>query len=335
MPRTGRTAPGRERGRTRGVPERGGGAAETARHVPAADVDETHVEPREREREGAPRGVTRAGARSPLFLSQDQRDDIITRARARRGSDVTRIARERRFASARRWNFFQTASPAISNCRVVRLCQLYFEILLPPPFSETIRRSLSTESLGLAPSEELALPPRPPSPASPRAARDATMSAHAHAAAPALASALGSSRFVRGERVGRVSSSAGRGLARRSRAAPAPLAPVASIRQQQSSTTVYRKSVDARDSIRMGIPSKGRMAEDTMDLLGDCQLKVRKINPRQYAAEIPNVPGMEVWFQRATDVVRKLISGDIDIGIVATSSPELHATLLETIAKVR
>ena len=66
----------------------------------------------------------------------------------------------------------------------------------------------------------------------------------------------------------------------------------------------------------MGIPSKGRMAEDTMQILGDCQLKVRKINPRQYAAEIPNVPGMEVWFQRATDVVRKLISGDIDIGIV-------------------
>ena len=28
------------------------------------------------------------------------------------------------------------------------------------------------------------------------------------------------------------------------------------------------------------------------------------------------MPGMEVWFQRATDVVRKLISGDIDIGIV-------------------
>ena len=141
------------------------------------------------------------------------------------------------------------------------------------------------------------------------------MSAHAHAVAPALASALGSSRFVRGERVGRV-------IVRRPRpraslrAAPAPLAPVASIRQQQSSTTVYRKSVDARDSIRMGIPSKGRMAEDTMDLLGDCQLKVRKINPRQSRAEIPNVPGMEVWFQRATDVVRKLISGDIDIGIV-------------------
>ena len=58
------------------------------------------------------------------------------------------------------------------------------------------------------------------------------------------------------------------------------------------------------------------MAEDTMKLLEECQLKVCKLNPRQYAAEIPNVPGMEVWFQRATDVVRKLLSGDIDIGIV-------------------
>jgi len=90
----------------------------------------------------------------------------------------------------------------------------------------------------------------------------------------------------------------------------------ANPRRSVPSISVYRKSVESRGSIRMGIPSKGRMAEDTMDLLSECQLKVRKINPRQYAAEIPNVPGMEVWFQRATDVVRKLISGDIDIGIV-------------------
>ena len=58
------------------------------------------------------------------------------------------------------------------------------------------------------------------------------------------------------------------------------------------------------------------MAEDTQALLKTCQLPVKKLNPRQYAAEIPSVPGMEVWFQRATDVVRKIVSGDIDIGIV-------------------
>jgi len=79
---------------------------------------------------------------------------------------------------------------------------------------------------------------------------------------------------------------------------------------------VKRQPIEAREAIRMGIPSKGRMAEDTQGLLKSCQLSVRKLNPRQYAAEIPNVPGMEVWFQRATDVVRKLLTGDVDIGIV-------------------
>lgn len=28
------------------------------------------------------------------------------------------------------------------------------------------------------------------------------------------------------------------------------------------------------------------------------------------------IPGLEVWFQRASDVVRKLRLGDIDLGIV-------------------
>ena len=65
----------------------------------------------------------------------------------------------------------------------------------------------------------------------------------------------------------------------------------------------------------MGIPSKGRMAEDTQDLLKSCQLSVRKLNPGQYAAEIPNVPGMEVWF-KSDGRREKLMTGDVDIGIV-------------------
>jgi ATP phosphoribosyltransferase len=28
------------------------------------------------------------------------------------------------------------------------------------------------------------------------------------------------------------------------------------------------------------------------------------------------LPGLEVWFQRASDVVRKIIEGDVDLGIV-------------------
>ncbi|KAL4526440.1 hypothetical protein Ndes2526A_g00889 [Nannochloris sp. 'desiccata'] len=71
-----------------------------------------------------------------------------------------------------------------------------------------------------------------------------------------------------------------------------------------------------REAIRLALPSKGRMAEDTLALLKDCQLNVVKPNPRQYVAQIKQLPGMEVWFQRATDVVRKLMYGDVDLGIV-------------------
>ena len=70
------------------------------------------------------------------------------------------------------------------------------------------------------------------------------------------------------------------------------------------------------DAPRLAIPSKGRMAEDTLQLLRDCQLNVYKPNPRQYVATIPALPAVEVWFQRASDVVRKLAYGDVDLGIV-------------------
>lgn len=78
---------------------------------------------------------------------------------------------------------------------------------------------------------------------------------------------------------------------------------------------VERKPYE-RNEVRLGLPSKGRMATDTLDLLKDCQLSVRQVNPRQYVAEIPQISNLEVWFQRPKDVVRKLVSGDLDLGIV-------------------
>ncbi|CAN8294558.1 unnamed protein product [Cochlearia groenlandica] len=71
-----------------------------------------------------------------------------------------------------------------------------------------------------------------------------------------------------------------------------------------------------RNQIRLGLPSKGRMATDTLDLLKDCQLFVKQVNPRQYVAQIPQLPNTEVWFQRPKDIVRKILSGDLDLGIV-------------------
>ncbi|CAH1450652.1 unnamed protein product [Lactuca virosa] len=71
-----------------------------------------------------------------------------------------------------------------------------------------------------------------------------------------------------------------------------------------------------RSEIRLGLPSKGRMATDTLNLFNNCQLSVRHLNPRQYVGDIPQLENLEVWFQRPKDIVRKLVSGDLDIGIV-------------------
>ncbi|KAL6649160.1 hypothetical protein ACP70R_013384 [Stipagrostis hirtigluma subsp. patula] len=71
-----------------------------------------------------------------------------------------------------------------------------------------------------------------------------------------------------------------------------------------------------RTVVRIGLPSKGRMAEQTLSLLKSCQLPVRQLSPRQYTAEIPMIQNLEVWFQRPKDIVRKLQSGDLDLGIV-------------------
>ncbi|KAL2628763.1 hypothetical protein R1flu_013449 [Riccia fluitans] len=81
-------------------------------------------------------------------------------------------------------------------------------------------------------------------------------------------------------------------------------------------TTSGEKSNAERKTCRLALPSKGRMAEGTLNLLKDCSLPVRKLNPRQYIADIPGLKDLEVWFQREADVVRKLRSGDVDMGIV-------------------
>lgn len=91
---------------------------------------------------------------------------------------------------------------------------------------------------------------------------------------------------------------------------------VRSLNRRTDEAEILKSSVSSRDVTRIGIPSKGRMAEDTLALLSACQLKCVKPNPRQYFGQITQFPEMEVWFQRASDVVRKLRTCDLDLGIV-------------------
>lgn len=69
------------------------------------------------------------------------------------------------------------------------------------------------------------------------------------------------------------------------------------------------------DQIRLALPSKGRMEEETLDFLAACGLRVNKLNPRQYTATIPALPEVLVLFQRAKDIPMSVASGDVDLGI--------------------
>ncbi len=68
-------------------------------------------------------------------------------------------------------------------------------------------------------------------------------------------------------------------------------------------------------NVRLSLPSKGRLAEDSLSLLSDCGLKVYKPNPRQYEARIPNLPELVVLFQRPGDIVASVRDGSVEFGI--------------------
>jgi ATP phosphoribosyltransferase len=70
-----------------------------------------------------------------------------------------------------------------------------------------------------------------------------------------------------------------------------------------------------RDDIRLALPSKGRLAGDSLEFLEASGLKVYRPNPRQYAAQIPALPGLTVMFQRPGDIAVSVRQGSIDFGI--------------------
>jgi len=68
-------------------------------------------------------------------------------------------------------------------------------------------------------------------------------------------------------------------------------------------------------SLTLALPSKGAIAEPTINFLRDCGLKVEKPNQRQYTGLIPAIPSLSVLFQRVTDVLYKVADGTAQIGI--------------------
>jgi len=69
-------------------------------------------------------------------------------------------------------------------------------------------------------------------------------------------------------------------------------------------------------SLRLAIPSSGALAEGAEGFLSSCGLRVSRDNPRRYTGSIPALPGVEVLYQRQSDITSEIDGGSADIGIV-------------------
>ena len=69
-------------------------------------------------------------------------------------------------------------------------------------------------------------------------------------------------------------------------------------------------------NLRFALPSTGALYDGTAELLAGCGLAVRRANSRRYTADIPALPGVDVLFQRQSDITAEVDGGSADIGVV-------------------
>lgn len=69
-------------------------------------------------------------------------------------------------------------------------------------------------------------------------------------------------------------------------------------------------------NLRIAIPSSGALFEGAENFLRSCGLKVSRDNPRRYTGTIPSLPGVDVLFQRQSDITTEVDGGSADLGIV-------------------
>ncbi len=69
-------------------------------------------------------------------------------------------------------------------------------------------------------------------------------------------------------------------------------------------------------NLRFALPSSGALFDGTSKLLDECGLSVRRANSRRYTADLPSLPGVDVLFQRQSDITIEIDGGSADIGVV-------------------
>lgn len=67
--------------------------------------------------------------------------------------------------------------------------------------------------------------------------------------------------------------------------------------------------------LRLSLPSKGRLQDETVRFLNAAGLALHKPNPRQYEAQFPALPELGVIFQRPGDIVVSVRQGSVEFGV--------------------
>ncbi|MDA1296679.1 MAG: ATP phosphoribosyltransferase [Chloroflexi bacterium] len=73
-------------------------------------------------------------------------------------------------------------------------------------------------------------------------------------------------------------------------------------------------------ALRLAIPSSGALEEGAQSFLRSCGLSVWRDNPRRYTGILSSLPGVEVLFQRQSDITTEVDGGSADLGIVGLDS---------------
>ena len=69
-------------------------------------------------------------------------------------------------------------------------------------------------------------------------------------------------------------------------------------------------------SLRLALPSEGALFEGAAQFMASCGLRVSRASSRRYTATVPALPGVEVLFQRQSDITSEIDGESADVGIV-------------------
>ena len=71
-----------------------------------------------------------------------------------------------------------------------------------------------------------------------------------------------------------------------------------------------------RDTVSIGLPSKGRLKESALSLLKKNNLElISKGGDRDYFASLNNLPNIKVIYLHAREIIERLGDGTLDVGI--------------------